>query len=373
MRILLLSPYDADSHRRWRQGLVAAFADMDWSVLALPARYFAWRIRGNSLSWGLGEEQVLTQPFDLLVATSMTDLSALKGLVPSLAGVPSLLYCHENQFAYPQRRDNPGNDPKVVNLYAALAADRVIFNTEYNRSSFLQGVASFLALMPDAVPPAVVDRLRAKSTVIPVPLETTWLGAQESTLVTHRPFTIVWNHRWEYDKGPERLSAALLALQAAGVDFRVHVIGRPFRTIPPSFEQLRIQLGSRIGYWGRVESRSEYRRILQGSDLVLSTALHEFQGMAVLEAVACGCVPLVPDRLAYTELFGTEFRYASFPGAADAEVAVLVRRLRQLADSYLQGTLPSPPDVRAFTWQQLRPAYAAELSSLSACRSFKRP
>ena len=90
MRILLLSAYDAHSHRRWRQGLVAAFPEWQWTVLTLPPRYFSWRVRGNSLSWAFSERETLEQPYDVLIATSMTDLSALKGLVPALASVPSL-------------------------------------------------------------------------------------------------------------------------------------------------------------------------------------------------------------------------------------------------------------------------------------------
>ncbi len=75
MRILLLSAYDAHSHRRWRQGLVDAFPDWQWTVLTLPPRNFLWRIRGNSLSWAFSERETLEQPYDLVIATSMTDLS----------------------------------------------------------------------------------------------------------------------------------------------------------------------------------------------------------------------------------------------------------------------------------------------------------
>src|SRR5690606_31607509 len=55
MRILLLSAYDADSHRRWREGLVRELPQHAWTVLALPPRHFSWRIRGNALSWAFGE------------------------------------------------------------------------------------------------------------------------------------------------------------------------------------------------------------------------------------------------------------------------------------------------------------------------------
>ena len=172
MRILLLSAYDAASHRRWREGLVAAFPDHEWQVLALPARHFSWRIRGNSLIWANSDRPVLERGYDLIVSTSMVDLATLKGLVPSLANVPAVVYFHENQFAYPTReRQFDSVEPKMVTLYAALAADRIAFNSDYNRSTFMGGVETLLASLPDAVPAGIVESLAAKSVVLPVPLE----------------------------------------------------------------------------------------------------------------------------------------------------------------------------------------------------------
>ena len=160
VKALLLSAYDAHSHRRWRRGLVTAFPDWDWTVLALPPRNFSWRVRGNSLSWAFSERHTLEQSCDVIIATSMTDLSALKGMVPSLAMTPSLVYCHENQFAYPHQPERePRNEPRITGLYAMLAADRVLFNSEYNRTSLLDGARALLAQMPDAVPHGVLDQL----------------------------------------------------------------------------------------------------------------------------------------------------------------------------------------------------------------------
>jgi len=365
VRILLLSAYDAHSHRRWRQGLVAAFPEWQWTVLTLPPRYFSWRVRGNSLSWAFAERKTLQQPYDVMVATSMTDLSALKGMVPGLAAVPSLVYCHENQFAFPDRRGPLQNDPKITNLYTLLSADRVIFNSVYNRESFIAGAQALLRQMPDAVPAGVVDSIVGKSCVLPVPLEQHWFENRMAIEDKEQRFTIVWNHRWEYDKAPERLFAALLKLHQAGEDFRVHVVGQQFRKQPPVFAEMYPRLQQYIGEWGMVESEQDYRLLLQRSHVVLTTALHEFQGLAMLEAMACGCVPLAPDRLAYPEYIPDACRYASFPDDADAESAVIAYQLQSLCSQFRHGVLPEAPGVEDFSWKRLESAYRMEINGLA--------
>jgi glycosyltransferase involved in cell wall biosynthesis len=368
MRVLLLSAYDAHSHRRWRQGLVAAFPEWEWTVLTLPPRYFAWRIRGNGLSWAFAERERLEQPFDLLVATSMTDLSTLRGLVPALTRLPTLVYCHENQFAYPESGLQPDRvEAMMVNLYTLLAADRVIFNSVWNRNSCLEGIRSLLHKMPDAVPPGVVAHLEGKTRVLPVPLEAGWFAEGEG-VAGRRPLTLVWNHRWEYDKGPERLYAALLQLQQAGVDFRVHILGQQFREKPDVFADIHARLGAHIGAWGMVQDPGGYRLTLQQSHIVLSTALHEFQGLAVLEAVASGCVPLVPDRLVYAEYFSGGYRYPSYPVDPDREGAALAGRILQWWRGNSGQGLPPVPDLSGLSWERQKAAYAAELAELALSR-----
>jgi glycosyltransferase involved in cell wall biosynthesis len=361
-RVLLLSAYDAHSHRRWRRGLVAACPDWDWTVLALPPRHFAWRVRGNSLSWAFSERHTLEQPYDAIVATSMTDLSALKGMVPALAMIPSLVYCHENQFAYPHQPEHiPRSEPRITGLYAMLAADRVLFNSDYNRTSLLEGARALLAQMPDAVPRGVVDRLAEKTAVLPVPLEEIWFAAPPRH---NGPFTLVWNHRWEFDKAPERLFAALLKLKGAGVDFRIHVTGQQFRRQPAVFADMKARLGDCIGQWGFVEATANYAQVLRESHVVLSTALHEFQGLAVLEATACGCYPLVPDRLAYPELFPDACRYASYPDEPARECEAMADALLGLNEQYRQGGLPAAPGVTALAWKELVRTYRHEIESV---------
>jgi glycosyltransferase involved in cell wall biosynthesis len=365
MRVLLLSAYDAHSHRRWREGLVAAFPEWEWTLLTLPPRNFAWRIRGNSLSWAFGERTLLERRYDLLVTTSMTDLSTLRGLVPALTRLPTLVYCHENQFAYPQGGQQQVRvESMMVNLYTLLAADRVVFNSGWNRDSCLDGIQGLLAKMPDAVPSGVVAHITARSRVLPVPLETDWFAAG-ARIASGEPLKIVWNHRWEYDKGPERLFAALLQLRQAGVDFRVHVVGQQFRKQPAVFAELHARLGVHIGAWGMLQDVADYRRLLQQSDIVLSTALHEFQGLAIQEAVASGCVPLVPDRLAYVEYFAAPYRYPSYIDDPEREGEAIATRILQWCGGEGSQGLPPLPDLSGLSWARQKPAYAVELDMLA--------
>lgn len=360
MKILLLSAYDAASHAYWRKGLVANFPDYDWTVLTLPARYFSWRVRGNSLSWAFGARETLQQEYDLVIATSMTDLSALRGFVPSLGRIPTLVYVHENQFAYPESGREYGSvEPKILNIYTALAADHICFNTEYNRQSFLDGCRKLLKKLPDQVPPGLTESITDKSSVVPVPLpERLFLPAEPQA----GALQLVWNHRWEFDKGPELLLQAAKQLIAAGVDFKLHVVGQQFRQVPEAFTQLKTMLDDRAGSWGFMESVEDYRRLLQQSDVVLSTALHDFQGIAVLEGVAAGCVPVVPDRLAYPELFPARCCYKSGEGETEA----LVTMIQRLAAAKAIGSLPLVPDVTGLGWAHLQPRYQQLLIDLQS-------
>ena len=364
MRILLLSAYDAVSHRQWRKGLVTALSEHDWTVLTLPPRYFRWRIRGNSLIWGVGERTRLNQKYDCLVATAMVDLAALRGFVPALAHLPALLYFHENQFDYPlTEAAHAGIEPQIVNLYSALAAQQMVFNSDYNRQTFLAGVTRLLRKMPDAVPNGIPEHLATKSSVLPVPLANDWF--EFNSMDKLDVLTIVWNHRWEYDKAPEIFFQALRLLLEKGVPFQVHVLGQAFRTVPPLFEEMREMLKNQLGQWGRVEDREAYRQLLRQSHVVVSTAKHDFQGLAILEGVAAGCIPVIPDRLAYPEWFSADYRYSTDSRTDEQEARQLADRLAALAVQLEHNCLPSAPDVSNLSWSVLQENYRDIITSLS--------
>jgi glycosyltransferase involved in cell wall biosynthesis len=245
-------------------------------------------------------------------------------------------------------------EAQMVSIYSAMAADQLLFNSRYNLDSFLAGVAALLKRLPDKLPTSIVDELGAKAQVLPVPVEPASVSALE---LDSTRLQVVWNHRWEYDKGVGGLLEITESLVAQALPFTLHVVGRQFRERPAEFDRLESCLGEAgaLGHWGYLEDRSEYMALLAACDVVVSTALHDFQGLSVLEACAMDCTPLVPDRLVYPEWFDADFRYA------DSEQAV--QRLAQLWRQKSRREALPKVEVSSFYPGQLLPRYAGVLRS----------
>jgi glycosyltransferase involved in cell wall biosynthesis len=268
---------------------------------------------------------------------------------------------HENQFAYPDSgRQHGSAEPMMVNLYSAISAERVVFNSDWNRVSFLQGARDFLDRMPDAVPDDLITRLNDKSVVIPVPIDDDLYIQRQSPLNLQVPH-LLWNHRWEYDKAPERLLLLLQALSRAGQPFRLSVVGEQFRKQPDVFRQIKSRFKGHIEHWGYLDDRHAYNRLLATADVAVSTALHDFQGLALLEAMASGCLALAPDRLAYPEYVPDDQLYSSHINNAGQEAESAVARLQTMLRA---PAGVSPP--RLWSASKLKNRYQSALEAMLA-------
>lgn len=352
-KILLLSAYDARSHRYWHQSMVAQFPQYDWQVLTLKDRFFAWRMGGNAMNFSAQYEQQLKADYDVIIATSMTDLSTLLGLYPQLTRLPIHLYFHENQFAYPVNNQQRGLlEIQMRSIYAALAADFIWFNSDFNHHSFFNGISQLVQKMPDGIPTDLFESLQTKSSVLAVPIADDCFSLNNKT-PTNQAIEVVWNHRWEHDKGPETLLEVLrLCTNKAAIKF--HIIGQQFNTKPPAMQSIVTHHQAQCLSLGYIESRTQYIKTLQQADVVLSTAKHDFQGLAILEAVACGCKPIAPDRLVYPELYPATNLYPSNPNHPHQEAKNIVSMLCNH-----QQLQTCPIDCG---WQQLYAAYSKLLA-----------
>ncbi len=300
VRVALVEPFFGGSHRAVAGGWIRHTRHQVWPF-TLPPRFWKWRMRGaafemaRNLSARAGE-------WDVVWATSLMDVAHLRALLPRR--VPTAVYFHENQVAYPPR---PGEDPPerdlqyaFTNLASALAADRVLFNSAFQRDAFLAGLSALVRRMPDARPRWAVDAIAERSEVL-------WPGVELADVPAPfprlpGPLTILWNHRWEHDKAPEVFFGALMSLADGGVPFRLAVAGERFGRMPPVFGQARERLADRIVHWGYLKDRREYAGLLARCQVVVSTARQENFGISVIEAAYAGAHPLVPARLAYPEV-----------------------------------------------------------------------
>jgi glycosyltransferase involved in cell wall biosynthesis len=356
LRILALEPYYGGSHRAFLDGL-AHHSRHEWVVLSMPPRKWKWRMRGAAVSFA----RQVDRPFDLLFVSDFLDLAALVGLRPErLAAVPKVAYFHENQLTYPVQHESERDFQfGFTNITSCLVADRVFFNSEFHRREFIEAARALLRRMPDHVPEGVPETIAERSAVLPLGCDLAALDAE----VPHRggPATIIWNHRWEYDKNPEGFFSALFELADEGLDFRVCVAGESFRQEPLIFDVARRRLADRLDHFGFLEKREDYARLLHEADIAVSTAHHEFFGVAAIEAIYCGCFPLLPNKLTYPELLPPEHHDRHLYADPDA----LLARLRDAVVHIDQTRQTDLRDIaRRFDWRVLIGDYDEALEAL---------
>lgn len=315
-RVLILEPYYGGSHKHFLDGLQENIA-AEYTLLALPAR--KWKMRMQlSAPWFLAKiEEMLPENrwFDTVLCSTFVDVGMLRALFSRVEGwnwnTRYLTYFHENQFAYPRRAgDNYFYQFTAINFNSALASDRLAFNSHFNRESFLKNCRKYVKSAVDMDLSWTVDTLHEKSDVLYPGLDFTAidnLGSRPNNSVP----VIVWNHRWEHDKNPEEFFNGLAELEDDGLDFKLILLGQSFLSRPECFEKGQTRFQKKIVHCGFAASYSEYVSLLQQGDIVVSTSLHEFYGIAVIEALRTGCVPVLPDRLSYPELFENKFLYSA--------------------------------------------------------------
>jgi len=367
VRLLALDAYHGGSHAAFLDGW-QSHSRHQWTVLTLEPRHWRWRMRHAALTFAREAARRVAggAGWDALVCTDMVDLATFRGLAPPpVAALPTVVYFHENQLTYPVQEEREHDlHFAYTNATTALAADACWFNSRYHLDGFTTELAAWLGRMPDYGHPEVAAEIHTKSAIFspgidPVPPRPPRAPG---------PLRLLWAARWEYDKGPDDLLAGLILAAEAGVDFRLAVVGQQFADHPAAFDALRRRFADRIDHWGYQPTVDGYRACLAWADIICSTAHHEFFGIAVAEAVAAGCYPLLPDRLAYPERYGDH----APPFLYDGTPAGLAAALRHAAARLGAGDLwDGDPEagrrrVADLTWPTHAPRLDAAVEAVAA-------
>lgn len=363
-RGLFVEPFYGGSHRAFLDGLVA-HGGHEIELLTLPEGEWRRRMRrgAQELAARAGEAR---GAFDFLVVSDMLDLPAFLALTrPRFERVPVMAYFHENQFTFPRLRGTKFNSWfGQVNYLTAVAADVVAFNSEFHRDDFLGALRTLAGQPNNWLLAEAIDGIAARSVVLPVGVELDWLWKLQRQRRAVGPRTIVWNHRWEFDKAPELFARVVCGLAEEGVPFRVAIAGEAGDNPSEAMWRARDALGERVTHFGFAGSREAYGELLWGSDIVISTTRHEFFGVGMVEAMAAGCIPIAPRRYNYPALVPPEMHERLlFDSEAD-----LRTKLREL----LTGPLPARERLQLaaarFGWEVVGPYWQEALAALARGR-----
>ena len=353
MRVLVVEPYFTGSHRSWAEGF-ARHSAHDVRLVTHDGAFWKWRMQGGALTLAEEIDELVTtwgRP-DVVLVSDMVHVPALLGLARhAIATVPVVVYMHENQLTYPVPEGVEVDHTYAMTNWLSLAtADGVVFNSAYHRDAVFDALPKLLRRFPDYRHVDHVARVRDAAWVLPV-------GVDLDRFRRPRPATdtpvVLWNHRWEYDKGPDQFFDALIQVAAMGVDFEVIVAGQQYQTVPDVFERGRAELGERVIHFGTADE-DDYPMLLARADVVVSTAHHEFFGVAVVEAIAAGALPLLPLRLSYPEIVpGPDpFLYRSRDELVNRLAWALTSETQRVASA-----ATARAHVEQFGWRAVAPRY----------------
>ena len=310
MNVLALEPWYGGSHRNFLDGF-ARHSRHNIQRVTMPARFWKWRMHGGAVTIARKAVQAIDGGFnpDIIFASSMVNVPAFLALTRGrLERVPLVYYLHENQLTYPiPEAETRDLAYAYINYLSCLAADRIVFNSAFHYEEFMRALPGLLKAFPDYTHLHTVAEIREKSTVIHLGMH---LKSHDAYLTEDEGFSldpvaapiVLWNQRWEYDKNPEAFFRLMSRLDDSGHVFRLILAGKHFEEQPYEFEQAFERYAERILHYGYAEDFEEYSRLLHRADIVVSTAIHEFFGIAVMEAIYCGCHPVLPNKLSYPEL-----------------------------------------------------------------------
>ena len=303
---------------------------------------------------------------DLIVVDDMFDLTTFLALTrKKSSGIPTVLYMHENQLTYPLHKDKTKGGMRnmqgkrdrhlvFVNYASMMAADHVYFNSRYHLGSWFRALPNFLKNYPDFNELDSIEALRAKSSVLHVGVE----GVGEISAEISQPPLILWNQRWEYDKNPQQFLQVIRTLHERDNQFRVAFCGENFSRDTSEFDAVIDLLAEKVVHVG-FASAEKYAQLLQQTSLTFSTAIHEFFGISIVEAMLAGAFILLPRRLSYPELIPAQLHAAVlYDDHHDLihrlEAALQHPNQTQNCTNLLQN------HAQKFTWAQIAPKYDDE-------------
>lgn len=302
MNILAIEPFFSGSHKAFLEGLQEHSRH---NIIPIKLNYKGWKWRMHGDSVKLAEmASHIEEDIDLLLVSSMTNLPAFLALTnPRFAHVPKIMVMHENQLTQPMPEGEERDLTYChINYLSMLSADKLLFSSNFHMNDLLDALPEFLNNFPDDKTYNTVQKITDKSMVMYPGLDLKFFDQHPDTRDQNKRPVIVWNQRWQFDRNPTMFFKVLNRLNDIDLEFDLILAGDTKHKKPEEFERAWKRFGDQITHFGYVDDPVRYSQLLHSGDIVVSTATYEFFCVAIMEAIYCGCHPLVPNQLHYPEL-----------------------------------------------------------------------
>lgn len=326
MRILFVETFFKGSHKTWANELRKYLENIDFYFLTDDTS--SWKEAMTSSVDKLPE--LLRTDFDLVILTSMVDLVKFKKRYDIES--PHVIYFHENQRAYPWTKNGKNNKTAFysdIQIKSANIADFLLFNSYYNLNSFC---------IDDSA-------LVKKSNVLPIGIDTNIL--KNSQTDKNKELTIIWNHRWEYDKNPFFFFETLRELKK-DTQFKLIITGESPEHVQNSiFTDAKEEFKENIVHFGFAKSKADYYKLLWQSHLSIVTSNHDFFGISVCESVLCNVHTILPNRLAYPEHFRSHENFYDKDDELKTKIDTFLRN-KKINNNHI---------IKSYDWRTLKKNY----------------
>jgi len=305
LKILLIEPYYTGSHKKWANDY-RRLSNHNVKILSLKGQFWKWRMHGGAVTLADKFNKINWKP-NLIIATDMLDFTTFLSLTRKKTyNIPAIIYFHENQISYPWSpndidvKKNRDSHYGFINYSSALSSDHILFNSNYHMNTFMNELNPFLKNFPDHNELDSINIIKRKSKTLHLGLDLKRFDLKKNKK-NEKP-SILWNHRWEYDKNPELFFSILEKVKNEGYKFNLIVIGENFSQSPKIFDRAKKDFKDELIHWGYAKTFELYAELLWRADILPVTSNQEFFGISVMEAIYCGNWPILPNRLTYPEL-----------------------------------------------------------------------
>ncbi len=300
--ILALEPFYGGPRRAMLETLVRDSRHR-WTLLKLPPRRLERRM-GTAGLWFAEQLARQSGPVDLLFTSDAMNLGDLLSRISSLRRKPSVVYFHENQLPCPDSVVDGPHD--LVYLSTANAASQLWFNSQSHLNTFFARLEGLLERHPDLGAPGATGPLRAKSILVPPPVQ-----SHAPPAARNDAHTVLVN----LSGTPlDLLNRTFLKLQELNEEFELLVIGDP-RGLADSLPRRVISELDETAQQAAAAQAGTYLSLCPD-------APHDHH---LIRALAAGAWPVLPAAGVYPELLP---RLLHRPCLHDGSVSVLIERLQ---------------------------------------------